>query len=77
MDFLNWYEKRLRQKGCAETSISVFFRTLRSVYNKAIEAKQAKKINYLFDDFKVSKLCIKTEKRAISKDNIKHILILV
>lgn len=74
LDFLNGYEKHLRQRGCAETSLSVFFRTLRSAYNKAVEAKHAKKINYPFDDFKVSKFSIKTEKRAISKDNVKLIM---
>ncbi|NDW10494.1 site-specific integrase [Dysgonomonas sp. 520] len=76
VDFLKGYEMHLRKKGCAETSMSVFFRTLRSVYNKAIEAKHAKKTNYPFDEFKISKFCIKTEKRAISKDNIKQIMVL-
>ncbi|GHV17758.1 integrase [Bacteroidia bacterium] len=74
IDFLNGYEKHLRLKNCAETSMSVFFRTLRSVYNKAIEAKQVKKTSYPFDEYKISKFCIKTEKRAISKDNIKQIM---
>lgn len=74
LDFLRGYEKWLRQKEYKETSLSVFFRTLRSTYNKAIEAKHAKKTNYPFDDFKVSKFDIKTEKRAIPKDNIKLIM---
>lgn len=74
LDFLKGYEKYLRQRGCIDTSMSMFFRTLRSVYNKAIEAKHAKKATYPFDEFKVSKFSIKTEKRAISKDNIKIIM---
>ena len=74
MEFLLGYEKWLRQKGCKETSMSIFFRTLRSVYNKAIEAKYAKKVSYPFDDFKVSKFSIKTEKRAINKDSIRVIM---
>ena len=74
IDFLKGYEKWLRQKGCKETTLSLHFRTLRSAYNKAIEAKHAKKANYPFDNFKVSKFNIRTEKRAIPKDNIKLIM---
>ena len=74
IDFLKGYEKFLRQKGSKETTLSLHFRTLRSLYNKAIDAKHAKKINYPFNDFKVSKFNIITEKRAIPKDNIKLIM---
>ncbi len=74
LDFLKGYEKYLRQRGCVDTSMSMFFRTLRSTYNKAIEAKHTKKSTYPFDEYKVSKFSIKTEKRAISKDNIKIIM---
>nr|WP_255495850.1 phage integrase SAM-like domain-containing protein [Paludibacter sp. 221] len=62
MDFLNGHEKHLRQKNCKESSMNLFFRTLRSAYNKATEAKHAKKTNYPFDDFKISKFSIKAEK---------------
>jgi len=62
LDWLNRYEKWLRSKGNKETTISLLFRTLRSAYNKAIEAKCAKKNNYPFDDFKVSKFDISTSK---------------
>ena len=74
IDFLRDYEKWLRAKEMKETSMNLYFRTLRSTYNKAIEAKYAKKNNYPFDDFKISKFSIKTEKRAISKDSIKLIM---
>jgi site-specific recombinase XerD len=70
LNWLNKYEKWLRSKGNKETTISLLFRTLRSAYNKAIEAKCTKKINYPFDDFKVCKFDISTSKRAISKDDI-------
>jgi site-specific recombinase XerD len=70
LDWLNRYEKWLRSKGNKETTISLLFRTLRSAYNKAIEAKYTKKINYPFDDFKVGKFDVSTSKRAISKDDI-------
>ncbi len=70
LDWLNRYEKWLRSKGNKETTISLLFRTLRSAYNKAIEAKYTKKTNYPFNDFKISKFDISTAKRAISKDEI-------
>jgi site-specific recombinase XerD len=74
VDFLKDYEKWLRQKGCKDTSISLSFRTLRSLYNKAIAAKYAKRTSYPFEEFKVSKFYVKTEKRAVSKDVIKQIM---
>lgn len=74
MNFLLSYEKWLRQKNCKESSMNLFLRTLRSTYNKAIERKYAKRDDYPFNDYKVSKFSIKTDKRAISKDNIKLIM---
>jgi len=74
IEFLKEYEKWLQQKKCAETTINLYFRTLRSIYNKAIENKCAKKSDYPFDKYKVSKFSIKTEKRAISKDIVKQII---
>lgn len=74
MNFLLSYEKWLRNKNCKESSMNLFLRTLRSTYNKAIERKYAKREVYPFNDYKVSKFSIKTEKRAISKDNIKLIM---
>lgn len=43
MGFLLGYEKWLRLRNCKESSMNLFFRTLRSTYNKAIERKYAKK----------------------------------
>ena len=74
MEFLLGYEKWLRLRDCKESSMNLFFRTLRSTYNKAIERKYAKRDTYPFNDFKVSKFSIKTDKRTISKDNIKLIM---
>jgi site-specific recombinase XerD len=74
MEFLLSYEKFLRLKDCKENSMNLYFRTLRSTYNKAIERKHAKRDTYPFNDFKVSKFSIKTEKRAITKDNVKLIM---
>jgi site-specific recombinase XerD len=74
IQWLNKYEKWLLSKGNKETTISLLFRTLRSAYNKAIEAKCTTNINYPFNDFKISKFNIKTSKRAISKAEIQKII---
>jgi len=74
INWLNRYEKWLRSKGNKETTISLLFRTLRSTYNKAVESKCAKKTNYPFDDFKISKFNVKTKKRAISKEDVIKII---
>jgi len=68
------YERWLRSKGNKETTISVLFRTLRSAYNKAIESKCAKNTNYPFNEYKISKFDVKTQKRAISKEDILKII---
>jgi len=68
------YEKWLIGKNYSETSISLRFRTIRSVFNKAIERRLIKKDVYPFDTFKISKFNTKTTKRAISKDEIKKII---
>ncbi len=72
--WLERYEKWQRAKGNKETTISRTFRTLRSAYNKAIEAKAAKKSNYPFDDYKVSKFDVKTKKRALCKEDVLKIM---
>lgn len=64
--WLNKYEKWLRSKGNEETTMSLMFRTLRSTYNKAIKAKCARKSEYPFDEFRISKFDVSTQKRAIA-----------
>lgn len=74
---INWlkqYEKWLRSKKNKETTISLMFRTLRSTYNKAIEAKCVNKNYYPFNEFKTSKFDVSTKKRAISKADILKIM---
>ena len=65
--WLEKYEKWLRANGNKETTISLMFRTLRSTYNKAINAKCARKSDYPFDEYKISKFDVTTQKRAIAK----------
>ena len=48
LEFLLEYEKFLRLKDCKENSMNLYFRTLRSTYNKAIERKYAKRDTYPF-----------------------------
>ena len=69
-----YYEKWLRDKGCKETTISVLFRTLRSVFNKAIKANMAEQKDYPFHDFLISKFDTSTKKRALSKTDVMKIL---
>lgn len=72
-EWLVKYEKWLRSKGNKETTISLLFRTLRSAYNKAIQAKCARKSDYPFDDYKINKFDTTTQKRAIAKTDILEI----
>ncbi|WP_346998367.1 tyrosine-type recombinase/integrase, partial [Bacteroides cellulosilyticus] len=68
--WLNKYEKWLRSKGNKETTMSLLFRTLRSTYNKAIEDKCARKSDYPFNQYRISKFDVTTEKRAIAKTEV-------
>lgn len=68
--WLNKYEKWLRSKGNKETTMSLMFRTLRSAYNKPIESKCARKSDYPFTDYRISKFDVSTEKRAIAKADV-------
>lgn len=68
--FLIKWESFMRKKGFKETSMAVYFRTLRSIINKAINEGIIPKTCYPFDNFKVSKFDLKTKKRALSKEDM-------
>lgn len=72
--WLNKYENWLRGQGLKDTSMSFYFRTFRALFNKAISEKIIKKDVYPFDDYKLSKFKMQTQKRAISKDDMKRII---
>ena len=74
IQWLNKYEQWLRNKNCAEVTMSVYFRTLKTAYKKAIDAKCTLKSSYPLDEYRVSKFDISTQKRAISKEAIKRIM---
>ena len=68
--FLIKWESFMRKRGFKETSMAVYFRTLRSIINKAINEGIIPNTCYPFDKFKVSKFDLKTKKRALSKEDI-------
>lgn len=73
IEWLKGYEAYLKSRNYAMNSIGIRFRTLRVLYNYAITCKVVKKDYYPFDDFKVSKMWEQTQKRAITKEDIKKI----
>ena len=73
-NFLVNFEQHLRAKELKETSISVYFRTFRAVYNKAILEEIVREENNPFKKFKVSKFDTATRKRALEEDELKKIL---
>jgi integrase len=68
--FLTKWESFMRKRDFKETSMAVYFRTLRSIINKAINEGIIPKTCYPFDNFKVSKFDLKTKKRALSKEDM-------
>jgi len=71
--FLNKYETYLRSRGLIENTIFTYFKTLRTVFNKAIEEGLTTEESYPFKTFKLSKFDTTTHKRAISKEAVKKI----
>ncbi len=72
--WLREYESTLRADGIAENTIGRRLRTLRAVFNVAIEQNIVKADYYPFKAYKVSKLHQATAKRAISKEDIEKVL---
>lgn len=72
--WLRRYEAFLRRKGLAENTIGIRFRTLRSIYNVAIEEDAVSAELYPFKKLKVSKLHQETAKRALSKEDVERVL---
>ncbi|GAB3953307.1 site-specific integrase [Spirosoma harenae] len=78
--FCNGWETKMRSEGLTEITLSVKFRTLRAVLNKAIANGYAKFEHYPFaritaetHKYQVGKFDTKTTKRAISKADIRKI----
>ena len=73
VSFLRRYETWLRKKGLAENTIGIRFRTLRAIFNMAIELGIAKSEHYPFKTYKVAKLHQETAKRALTKKDIERV----
>ncbi|AKD58297.1 hypothetical protein SD10_02960 [Spirosoma radiotolerans] len=78
--FLNRFETHLRSEGCTDTTMSVYFRTLRAAINRAISEKLLPADLYPFsrhtsqrDKFSLAKFDLSTRKRSITKDDIRSI----
>lgn len=72
--FLRKYEAWLRKNGLADNTIGIRFRTLRAVYNLAVELGAADFKDYPFKSYKVAKLHKETVKRSLSKEDVERIL---
>ena len=70
--FLTKWESFMRKNNFKETSMAVYFRTLRSIINKAINEDIISKTSYTypFDAFKISKFDLTTKKRALTKEDM-------
>jgi hypothetical protein len=64
--WLKKFENWLRNKNLSDNSIGIIYRTLRTVYNIAIEEKCVNPQLYPFRSYKVSKLHKETAKRALT-----------
>lgn len=72
--WLKKYEVWLRNKNLSENTIGIRFRTLRAMYNVAIEEKSVNPQCYPFRSYKVAKLHKETAKRALTKSDIQKII---
>lgn len=72
--FLRRYEDWMRERGIKETTISYNFRTLRATYNRAIEAQITSRDKSPFIEFKIGKFNTKTQKRALTKEEVMQII---
>lgn len=66
----------MRSAGYSDNSIGIRFRSLRALYNRAIEENVARRSNYPFDTFKVSQFREETAKRALTKEHIQQLVAL-
>ncbi len=74
VSFLRRYETWLRKQGLAENTIGIRFRTLRAIYNLAMEEDIADSESYPFKKYKVARLHEDTAKRSLTKEDIDRIL---
>lgn len=69
---LEAFREFLIKRGCKINTISVYLRTLRAIYNRAVKEEAVSDILYPFKDIKIPSE--KTKKRAIRKEDIDKII---
>ena len=73
VQLLNKYEVFLRSNNGTDGGISVKMRTIRALYNDAIEEGVARQINYPFTVYKISKFKNASDKRALNAKDVEKI----
>ncbi|MBD2714364.1 site-specific integrase [Microvirga sp. STR05] len=80
VSFCNEWEATLRATGAQEITLSLRFRTLRAVLNRAIAAGVSKPVHYPFartvaekHKFSVGKFDVSTTKRALPRDAVRRL----
>lgn len=73
-DKLNEIDMYMRSNGLKDTTMHGRMRVIRAVWNYAIKHKYASRDSYPFDCWSLSRYNLKTEKRAITKDDVKKII---
>lgn len=71
--FLQKFEQYLKSEGLNPNTMSVYFRTLRATINKAIYQEILGKGENPFSEYSISHLKNETEKRAITKEDVRKI----
>jgi site-specific recombinase XerD len=81
--FCQEWEQAMRTTGTEDTSLSVRFRTLRAIFNRAISIGSAKLESYPFarsraeqHKFSVSKFDLTTRKRALPREDLRRLELL-
>lgn len=72
--FLQKYDAFLRSRGGSDGGIGVKMRTIRALYNFAIERNVVKEELYPFKTYKISKLKGKSPKKALTMEHVKKIV---
>ncbi|HYG39753.1 MAG TPA: site-specific integrase [Cytophagales bacterium] len=71
--FLRKFEAFLLSTGVKESTVAAYMRSLRALFNRAIQEKVVRKELYPFDEYKISKLNIQPNHRALDKTKIEQI----
>ena len=73
-DFLSKLEASLRAKDISESTLSIYFRTLKAIYNRAKKLSIVQGYKNPFEEFKISKFKPQPNRRAIELSQIRTIV---